>query len=465
MYYPRAMLETLNDFLMTFNHFIWGWPLLLLLLGTHLFLTIRLKFPQRHLIKALQMYFVKEEHKDGDISQFSSLMIALAATVGTGNIFGVAIAIAVGGPGAIFWCWVTGVLGMATRYGEGLLAIKYRVRNQAGMMLGGPMYALERGLKMKWLAIIFAILTTLAAFGIGNLTQGNAAAVIVERSWGIPTWVTASGLTILTGIVMLGGVKSIARLCALFVPFMALFYIIGCLIILGIQAENVWPAICMIMDYAFSNDAVMGGFVGGTFLAAMRAGVSRGLFSNEAGLGSAPIASAAARSSNSVRQALISSTGPFWDTVVVCALTGLVIATSVIGNEHISFSDGKQLTMMAFDTIPVFGSHLLTFSLLTFVISTLLGWSYFGEKALEYLGGARIILPYRVIWVVAVFFGCVTEIDLVWNFADCANALMSIPNLISLIGLSGVIVKETRYYLWENRLDEVDPVAPTLIDD
>ena len=457
------MTEAINDILAGFSKFIWGWPLLLLLMGTHIFLTIRLKFPQRYLFKALRLYFSKEKTDHGDISQFSSLMIALAATVGTGNIFGVAIAIAVGGPGAIFWCWLTGVLGMATRYGEGLLAIKYRIKNEKGMMNGGPMYALERGLKMKWLAVIFALLTCIAAFGIGNITQGNAAAVILERSWNIPTSLTASILTILTGVVILGGIKGIARICGLLVPFMAIFYISGCIIILIMQAENIWPAICMIMDCAFNSDAIAGGFIGGTFLAALRAGVSRGLFSNEAGLGSAPIASAAARSPNPVKQALISSTGPFWDTVVVCAITGLVIATSVMGHNDISFSDGKQLTMMAFDKIPTYGTHILTLSLLTFAISTLLGWSYFGEKALEYLGGRRMIVPYRIVWVGAVFFGCVTEVELVWNFADCANALMSIPNLISLLGLSGVIVHETKIYLWGNRLDEIAPeneIAP-----
>lgn len=451
------MTEIINNALKEFSGFIWGWPLLVLLLGTHIFLTIRLKFPQRYLFKALSLYFSKEKTDHGDISQFSSLMIALAATVGTGNIFGVAIAIAVGGPGAIFWCWVTGILGMATRYGEGLLAIKYRTRNKKGMMAGGPMYALERGLRMKWLAIIFAVLTAIAAFGIGNITQGNAAAVILEHSWNIPTQATAWSLTILTGVVILGGIRRIAHICGMFVPLMAIFYIGGCSVILIMQAGNIWPAICMIMDCAFSNDAIAGGFIGGTFLTALRTGVARGLFSNEAGLGSAPIASAAARSPNPVKQALVSSTGPFWDTVVVCAMTGLVIATSVIGHDDISFSDGKQLTMMAFAKIPFYGTHILTLSLLTFVISTLLGWSYFGEKALEYLGGSRMIKPYRVLWVAAVYFGCTTEVELVWNFADCANALMSIPNLISLLGLSGVIVHETKIYLWGNRLEETAP--------
>lgn len=451
------MTEMLTHAFKEFSGFIWGWPLLVLLLGTHIYLTIRLKFPQRYLFKALGLYFTKEKGDHGDISQFSSLMIALAATVGTGNIFGVAIAIAIGGPGAIFWCWITGVLGMATRYGEGLLAIKYRVRNEKGMMTGGPMYALERGMNMKWLAIAFAVLTCIAAFGIGNITQANAAAVILERTWHIPLSTTAWVLTLLTGVVILGGVKSIARICALLVPFMAGFYILGCLVILIMQAQHIWPAICMIMDCAFSNDAIVGGFAGGTFLAAMRAGVSRGLFSNEAGLGSAPIASAAARSPNPVKQALISSTGPFWDTVVVCGMTGLVIATSVIGHDDMSFTDGKHLTMMAFDKIPIYGPHILALSLVTFVVSTLLGWSYFGEKTLEYLGGRRMIGPYRVIWVAAVFFGCMTEVELVWNFADCANALMSIPNLISLLGLSGVIVHETKFYLWGNRLDKISP--------
>lgn len=451
------MIDALNNAFTSLSSFLWGWPLLTLLLGTHIFLTIRLKFPQRHLVTALKMYFSRDEaNKEGDISQFSALMIALAATVGTGNIIGVALAISIGGPGAVFWCWITGILGMATRYGEGLLAIRYRVRNSDGQMMGGPMYVLERGMHSKSLGIVFAILTAIAAFGIGNVTQGNAAATLLNETWAIPTWLSASVLTVLTGLVMLGGIKSIGRTCALMVPLMAVFYIGGCLFILIMQSHHVLPAISLILESAFSGEAVEGGFAGATLMMAMRAGVSRGLFSNEAGLGSAPIASAAAKTANSVRQALISSTGPFWDTVIICALTGIVITTSVIAHPDISFTDGKTLTFSAFSKIPYIGMPLLTVSLLTFVISTLLGWSYFGEKAMEYLVGIKSVFPYRIVWVILVFVGCIAKVEMVWNFADCANALMCIPNLISLIGLSGVIVADTRHYLWNHHLDEHD---------
>lgn len=451
------MIDALNNAFTSLSSFLWGWPLLTLLLGTHIFLTIRLKFPQRHLVTALKMYFSRDEaNKEGDISQFSALMIALAATVGTGNIIGVALAISIGGPGAVFWCWITGILGMATRYGEGLLAIRYRVRSSDGQMMGGPMYVLERGMHSKSLGIVFAILTAIAAFGIGNVTQGNAAATLLNETWAIPTWLSASVLTVLTGLVMLGGIKSIGRTCALMVPLMAVFYIGGCLFILIMQSHHVLPAISLILESAFSGEAVEGGFAGVTLMMAMRAGVSRGLFSNEAGLGSAPIASAAAKTANSVRQALISSTGPFWDTVIICALTGIVITTSVIAHPDISFTDGKTLTFSAFSKIPYIGMPLLTVSLLTFVISTLLGWSYFGEKAMEYLVGIKSVFPYRIVWVILVFVGCIAKVEMVWNFADCANALMCIPNLISLIGLSGVIVADTRHYLWNHHLDEHD---------
>lgn len=451
------MIDALNNAFTSLSSFLWGWPLLTLLLGTHIFLTIRLKFPQRHLVTALKMYFSRDEaNKEGDISQFSALMIALAATVGTGNIIGVALAISIGGPGAVFWCWITGILGMATRYGEGLLAIRYRVRSSDGQMMGGPMYVLERGMHSKSLGIVFAILTAIAAFGIGNVTQGNAAATLLNETWAISTWLSASVLTVLTGLVMLGGIKSIGRTCALMVPLMAVFYIGGCLFILIMQSHHVLPAISLILESAFSGEAVEGGFAGATLMMAMRAGVSRGLFSNEAGLGSAPIASAAAKTANSVRQALISSTGPFWDTVIICALTGIVITTSVIAHPDISFTDGKTLTFSAFSKIPYIGMPLLTVSLLTFVISTLLGWSYFGEKAMEYLVGIKSVFPYRIVWVILVFVGCIAKVEMVWNFADCANALMCIPNLISLIGLSGVIVADTRHYLWNHHLDEHD---------
>lgn len=332
------------------------------------------------------------DHTDkGDISPFSSLMVALAANIGAGNIIGVGVAIAAGGPGAVFWCWLTGVLGMATRYSEGLLAIKYRVENKDGNMSGGPMFVLERGLNSKWLGAAFAVFTAIAAFGIGNLTQGNAAAEQLHHAFSIPSWGTAAVLTALTALVMLGGIQGIARVCAFFVPFMAVIYIMGCLYILTVQAEYIIPAIRYILDCAFTGEAAAGGAAGAAVMAAMRTGVARGLFSNEAGLGSAAIASAAAQNRNPVRQALISSSGPFWDTVIICALTGIVLTTSIIAHPDISCTDGPKLTTLAFSKIPYIGSPLLTLSLVTFVVSTILGWSYFGEKALEYLGGIRLI--------------------------------------------------------------------------
>ena len=426
--------DMLTSRLSAFSSFLWGWPLLILLLGTHLYLTVILRFPQRYLLKALKLYFVKDHTDKGDISPFSSLMVALAANIGAGNIIGVGVAIAAGGPGAIFWCWLTGVLGMATRYSEGLLAIKYRVENKDGNMSGGPMFVLERG----------------------NLTQGNAAAEQLYHAFSIPAWGTATVLTALTALVMLGGIRGIARVCAFFVPVMAVLYILGCMYILIVQADYILPAIRYILDCAFTGEAAAGGVVGAAVMTAMRTGVARGLFSNEAGLGSAAIASAAAQNRNPVRQALISSSGPFWDTVVICALTGIVLTTSIIAHPDISCSDGSRLTTLAFSKIPYMGSPLLTLSLVTFVVSTILGWSYFGEKALEYLGGLKLVTPYRVIWVAAVFTGCISKIDLVWVFADCANGLMALPNLISLIALSGVLVQQTRYYLWQHRLDEYD---------
>ena len=423
--------DALTTWLSAFSSFLWGWPLLIMLLGTHLYLTIILRFPQRYLLKALKLYFVKDHTDKGDISPFSSLMVALAANIGAGNIIGVGVAIAAGGPGAIFWCWLTGVLGMATRYSEGLLAIKYRVENKDGNMSGGPMFVLERGMKCKWMGVAFAVFTAIAAFGIGNLTQGNAAAEQLHHAFSIPSWGTAIVLTVLTAMVMLGGIRSIARVCAFFVPFMAVIYILGCLYILAVQADYVLPAIRYILDCAFTGEAAAGGVVGAAVMTAMRTGVARGLFSNEAGLGSAAIASAAAQ-------------------------TGIVLTTSILAHPDISSSDGPRLTTLAFSKIPYVGSPLLTVSLVTFVVSTSLGWSYFGEKALEYLGGIRLITPYRVIWVAAVFTGCVSKIDLVWVFADCANGLMALPNLISLLALSGVLVQQTRYYLWQHRLDDYD---------
>ena len=449
-------MDRLNDFLTELSGFLWGWPMIILLLGTHIYLTIILRFPQRKIFTAIRLSVKRDPGATGDVSQFGSLATALAATIGTGNIIGVATAIALGGPGAVFWCWLTGVFGIATKYAEGLLAIKYRVKTESGKMLGGPMYALERGLGWKWLAILFALFTALAAFGIGNTVQANAIATVAHESYGISPYLSGIFVCLLTGSVVLGGVKSIARVCGMLVPFMAALYVAGCFYILIVNADYLWPALKLICHAAFNPEAAGGGFVGATIMMAARFGIARGLFSNESGMGSAPIVAAAAQTRNPVRQALVSSSGTFWDTVIICALTGLVIVSSIIAYPDIDFSNGATLTKVAFSKIPYVGTPLLTFGLLTFAFSTILGWCYYGERAVEYLKGKRWMIVYRVLYIAAVFVGSVANLSIVWNFADCMNAFMAIPNLLSLLFLSGILIHETRKYLWQDRLDAVD---------
>ena len=449
-------MDRLNDFLTELSGFLWGWPMIILLLGTHIYLTIILRFPQRKIFTAIRLSVKRDPDATGDVSQFGSLATALAATIGTGNIIGVATAIALGGPGAVLWCWLTGVFGIATKYAEGLLAIKYRVKTESGKMLGGPMYALERGLGWKWLAILFALFTALAAFGIGNTVQANAIATVAHESYGISPYLSGIFVCLLTGSVVLGGVKSIARVCGMLVPFMAALYVAGCFYILIVNADYLWPALKLICHAAFNPEAAGGGFVGATIMMAARFGIARGLFSNESGMGSAPIVAAAAQTRNPVRQALVSSSGTFWDTVIICALTGLVIVSSIIAYPDIDFSNGATLTKVAFSKIPYVGTPLLTFGLLTFAFSTILGWCYYGERAVEYLKGKRWMIVYRVLYIAAVFVGSVANLSIVWNFADCMNAFMAIPNLLSLLFLSGILIHETRKYLWQDRLDAVD---------
>ena len=446
-------MNTLNDILSEVSSLLWGWPMIILLLGTHIYLTIILRFPQRKIFTAIRLSVKRDPAAAGDVSQFRSLATALAATIGTGNIIGVATAVALGGPGAVLWCWLTGVFGISTKYAEGLLAIKYRVKTKNGRMLGGPMYALERGLGWKWLAVLFALFTALASFGIGNTVQANAIATVANETYHIHPAVTGAVICLLAGAVVLGGVRSIARVCGLLVPFMALFYVLGCFYILCVNADYLWPALQLIVKSAFSPQAAGGGFIGTTVMMAARFGIARGLFSNESGMGSAPIVAAAAQTRNPVRQALVSSSGTFWDTVIICALTGLVIVSSVLAYPDIDFANGATLTKAAFSKIPVVGTPLLTFGLLTFAFSTILGWCYYGERAVEYLKGRRWVIGYRILYIVAVFIGSVIELSLVWNLADCMNALMAIPNLLSLLFLSGILVHETRKYLWRGRLD------------
>lgn len=446
-------MDYLNAFFTTLSSLLWGWPMIALLLGTHVFLTIRLRFPQLKILKAIKLSVKRDKDASGDVSQFGALATALAATIGTGNIVGVATAISLGGPGAVFWCWLTGVFGIATKYGEGLLAIKYRETTADGRMLGGPMYALEKGLGWKWMAVLFAIFTACASFGIGSTVQANAIATITHEAYGVPTTIVGIAVSLLIAAVVLGGVKSIAKVCGFLVPFMAIFYVMGCIYILSVNGSYVWPAIKLIVESAFSPQAATGGFAGTSVMLAARYGISRGLFSNESGMGSAPIVAAAARTRNPVRQALVSSTGTFWDTVVICAITGVVIVSSILAYPDISYTDGATLTKMAFDKIPYVGKPLLSFGLLTFAFSTILGWSYYGERAVEYLKGKSWMLVYRVLFIISIFAGSVANLDVVWNLSDCTNALMAIPNLISLLLLNGVIVHETRKYLWRNRLD------------
>lgn len=447
-------MQLINDFFASVSSFLWGWPMMILLLGTHIFMTIRLHCPQRKLFTAIRLSIKRDKDASGDVSQFGALATALAATIGTGNIIGVATAIALGGPGAVFWCWITGVFGIATKYAEGLLAIKYRVQTPTGKMLGGPMYALERGLGWKTMAILFALFTMIASFGIGNTVQANAIATIANNTYGISPWIMGAVVCGLTAAVIIGGVKSIAKVCGMLVPFMALFYILGCIYILFVNHNYVWPAISLILKCAFSPEAAGGGFAGSSIMMVARYGLARGLFSNESGLGSAPIVAAAAQTRNPVRQALVSSTGTFWDTVIICALTGIVIVSSIIAYPDISYNDGAALTKMAFGKIPYVGEPLLSFGLLTFAFSTILGWSYYGERAVEYLKGKKWSYVYRLLYIVAVYVGSIASLNIVWNIADCMNALMAIPNLLSLLFLNGILVHETRKYLWRDRLDK-----------
>lgn len=466
------MWDAISAVMNSFNDFLWGWFMIILLLGTHIFLTIRTKFVQRKTFKAIKLSVTKDPDSDGDISPFQALATALASTIGTGNIIGVGTAIALGGPGAVLWCWLTGVFGIATKYSESLIGVKYRVKTSDGRMLGGAMYALERGFKFKTLgkilAVLFALFALLASFGIGSGVQVNAISNIMNNTFDLGTvnlfGQDASVISIVVGVlvaaitavVIFGGIKSISRVCELLVPFMAVFYVLGCLIILGMNFDVLGKTFEMIFQDAFSLKSVAGGFLGSSLMLAARYGIARGLFSNESGMGSAPIVASAAQTRNPVRQAMISSTGTFWDTVVVCLMTGLVLVSSIIKNPAIDVSDGGDLTYKAFQQIPVIGTPILVIGIAAFAYSTILGWSYYGERCVEYLFGRGGMISYKLIFVFILLIGPVIKLDLVWTMADIFNALMSIPNLIAVVVLSPVVVKETNYYLYGNRLDEYD---------
>lgn len=430
---------------------VWGWGMILLLLGTHLFMTIRTGFIQRKTItKGIKLSVSKEPDADGEVSQFGALATALASTIGTGNIIGVGTAVALGGPGAVLWCWLTGVFGIATKYSESLIAVKYRVKTEDGRMQGGAMYALERGLHIRWLGLIFAVFAGFASFGIGCATQVNAIATVCNENLHINKAVVGIIIGVLTAVVIFGGIKSIARVCERLVPFMALFYVLGCIVILGINYDYIIPAITTICRLAFQPGAAAGGLVGSGIMLAMRYGVARGLFSNESGMGSAPIAAAAAQTRNPVRQALVSSTGTFWDTVVVCLMTGLVLVSTIMKNPAINaneITDGGVLTSLAFDQIPIIGPLILVVGIISFAFSTILGWAYYGERCVEYFAGKKGLIPYRVLYIAVAVIAPVVALDVVWDIADILNALMAIPNLIAVLLLSPVIVKETKKYL------------------
>jgi len=435
-------MQALEQIVNEINGWLWGPPLLLILFGTHLFLTVRLGFIQKKLGHALRITFSKGSG-EGDVSHFGALMTALAATIGTGNIVGVATAVSMGGPGAVLWMWLTGVFGIATKYAEAFLSVKYRVKNDKGQMAGGPMYVLERALGLKWVGMLFAFFTAVAGLGIGNMVQANSIAGLLKENFSISPMVSGIVLAILTASVILGGIKSIAKVCEMLVPGMALFYIIGCIVLLVMGASTLLDTIKLIFSSAFTGHAVLGGFMGAGVREAIRFGIARGLFSNESGLGSAPIAAAAARTENPVEQALVSATGTFWDTVVICALSGLVIVNS--GAWHEGFT-GAALTQEVFKALPGSTHFFLPIALFTFVFSTILGWSYYGEKAAEYLWGSGVVFPYRILWVIAVFAGSVMSLPLVWGIADMMNALMALPNLLSLWLLSGLVARETAAY-------------------
>lgn len=457
-----------TKFISWFDGLVWGVPMIVLLFGTHLFLTVRTGFIQRKLGTGIKLSVTKDPESPGDVSQFQALTTALASTIGTGNIIGVGTAIFIGGPGAVLWCWLTGVFGIATKYAESLIAVKYRVKSADGRMQGGAMYALERGLNMKWLGVIFALFAALASFGIGCGTQINAIAEVIQSNVHfMPTPRLGIGIFfgIITAIVILGGIKSIANVCERLVPFMAVFYVLGCIIILCMNHATLIPAIKAICVLAFKPGAVAGGLVGQGIMMAARYGIARGLFSNESGLGSAPLVASAAQTRNPVRQALVSSTGTFWDTVVVCLMTGLVLVSTIIADNGIDMSsikNGGQMTTAAFNQIPVVGPIILVVGIICFAYSTILGWSYYGERCAEYLLGRKAIIPYKLLFIAVVVVGPILALDLVWNIADILNALMAIPNLVAVLLLSGTIAKDTKYYL--AHLDEHDKTEIPVID-
>ena len=439
-------MNGLNSLLVKANGFMWGPWLLFLLLGTGVLLTIRLRGVQFRLLGyALKLAVSSERKGMGDISHLGALMTALASTVGVGNIAGVGTAVALGGPGAVFWMWITALFGMATKYAEGLLAVKYRRVNGHGEISGGPMFYLESGLGKKWLGTCFALFGALAAFGIGNMVQANTTAAAISEVTGMSSIPVGILLAVCTGLVILGGIKRIAQVAVVLVPLMVAVYFFGALVIIVKNFSHLGEGLSLILRDAFSGTAATGGFAGAAVAKTMRFGIARGLFSNEAGLGSAPIAAAAARTDQPAKQALVSMTGTFLDTIIVCSITGLVLAATQVWT---SGETGAALTIQAFSSgLPgVWGKWIVTLGVVTFAFSTILGWGYYGEKCFEYLAGIKYLIYYKYVWVAFVFIGAVVKLETVWNFSDIMNALMALPNLIGLIWLSKELAEETNKF-------------------
>lgn len=444
--------------LKTADAFLWGPPLLILLLGTHLFYTIRLCFIQRFLGTAFKLVMQKDNELDGNVAPFAALAVALASTIGTGNVVGVATAIVLGGPGAVFWCMITGVFGMATKYAESLLAVKYRVKDRSGEVHGGPMYTILRGVKWRWMSIVFCVTASFAVLGTGNLVQSNAIATIVGKTFGLPHWITGLAIALLVGLVILGGLQSISRVCTCLVPLMSFIYLAGCVTLLIMNRAFLADAVCLIFESAFSPRSALGGAAGYGFMLAARYGIARGLFSNEAGMGSEPIVAATSRTRNAVRQGLVSYTGTFC-TIIICAMTGLVIVSCLLARPgEVTLSNNEILTQSCFEQIPYAGKYLLAFAIFAFASTTLIGWFYYGEQCFRFLiKSPRAISAYKLVYILIAFCGAVSTLSAAWDFANFSNGLMVIPNVISLLLLQKVVVSETKKYLWEKRLDMNDP--------
>ncbi len=453
-----------SEIIAAVDNFLWGWPLIILLFGTHIFMTFRTGFIQKDVFKAIKLSVTKDPDAQGDVSQFGALTTALSSTIGTGNIIGVGTAVALGGPGAVLWMWLTGIFGMATKYAETLIAVKYRVKSENGTMIGGAMYALDRGLHMKWLGIVFAVLASLCAFGIGCMVQANAVVSNFQVNLHIPPLAVGIVLSVIVGLVIIGGIQSITRVSEALVPFMSAFYVLGCLAILIMNHAYLGETVALIVKSAFSARAAGSGFIGSTVAMACRYGFARGLFSNESGMGSAPLVASAAQTRNPKRQALVSMTGTFWDTVVICLMTGLVLVSCILRHPTIDSlsGNGSELTSLAFSTIPYVGLPILIVGLITFAFSTILGWYYYGERCAVYLFGEKVIMVYKVLWVIGVFVGSVVELNLIWNIADLMNGLMAIPNIIAVLLLSSVIVEETRKYKGAHLEDKDNEEIPVL---